>query len=108
MNPPAQPRQPPPHAAQPGGTPVDTTGSHTPEPVDLSAESVAGYEMYVTYFAKKREAQGKLRLTWPLSPADLARVTEAIRGGSPQAMRLFCHTCAERILASPRIQESPC
>ena len=44
MNPPAQPRQPPPHAAQPGGTPVDTTGSHTPEPVDLSAESVAGEE----------------------------------------------------------------
>lgn len=28
----------------PRNTPVDTTGSHQPEPVDLSAESVAGEE----------------------------------------------------------------
>jgi hypothetical protein len=74
----------------------------------LSAESLAGYEMYVTYFVKKREAQGKLKVAWPLSPADLTRVTDAICGGNPQAMRVFCRTCAERILASPRMQESSC
>lgn len=34
------PRAPP---AQPA-PPVDSTGSHTPEPVDISAESVAGEE----------------------------------------------------------------
>jgi hypothetical protein len=44
MNPPTDPPLPPAKPQAPVSVPVDTTGSHHPEPVDLSAESVAGEE----------------------------------------------------------------
>lgn len=44
MNRPSDPQQPPPQRPAIKNMPVDTTGSHQPEPVDLSAESVAGEE----------------------------------------------------------------
>lgn len=44
MKPPADQPLPPGKPQAPGSMPVDTTGSHHPEPVDLSAESVAGEE----------------------------------------------------------------
>lgn len=78
---------------------------HRPLPARADAHGLSGTALarlpaYVSFFAKRLEAQGRDRFTWPLEQEDRQRVGKAIAGGDASHMRLFCRRCTERLLSS--------
>jgi hypothetical protein len=58
---------------------------------------------YISEFAKKLEALGQQKFTWPLGKKDLLRARDRIPARDSTSVRLYCQRCYERLAKSERL-----
>ena len=64
----------------------------------LATSHLAQLPIFVEFYARRLQAQGKEHFEWPLNSDDFRRVGQAIHGSGARRLRLFCRSCIERIL----------